>query len=253
VSRNFNIFQRDVEEQFGVKVSVSVEAMPPAGKTKVKPTPAGASTTIVADEITQLVQQLFLLACPPTAPQAVTFSASKAGDGCSWVCARSAEALAAQDIGAVCVVDANLRTPTLHQHFKINNGFGLADSVYDSKPISDFAVRDGFTNLWVVPAGNVGRNPNAVLNMTRLRNRFAELKADFEYVIIDTAPIATFGDAALIGKLTDGIVLVVGSNSAHRDCVRVAKQKLQSAQIPILGAVLNRREFPMPEQLYRRI
>jgi capsular exopolysaccharide synthesis family protein len=251
MSRNFQILQRDEDDRWAVNVSVKIEPKlhPPANEPPLRRN----RTSVANDQITKLVQQVFLLPCKPGAPQAVTFSATQQGDGCSWVCIRTAEALAAQDVGSVCLVDANLRAPSFHNHFKFNNGFGLADAVYDSRPVRDFAVRDGFRNLWVITAGNVGRNANAVLNMSRLRTRLTELRTEFEYILIDTPPIVSYGDGALIGKLTDGVILVVGSNSARRDAVRVAKETMDSANIPILGAVLNKRTFPIPEMIYRNL
>jgi protein-tyrosine kinase len=56
-----------------------------------------------------------------------------------------------------------------------------------------------------------------------------------------------------MGQLADGIVLIVGANQSRRDTIRQAKEHLDTAQVQILGAILDQRRFPIPEFLYRRL
>ena len=91
------------------------------------------------------------------------------------------------------------------------------------------------------------------MNPARLRARITELRGEFDQVLIDTPPIHSYGDAILLSQLTDGVVLVVGSNSTRREPTRIAKESFDAAKIPILGAVLNKRTFPIPEALYRKL
>jgi Mrp family chromosome partitioning ATPase len=208
---------------------------------------------LIDDEITKLVQRVFILPETTKAPGAVTFSGVDQGDGCSWVCARASEVLADQVSGTVCVVDANLRTPSLHEHFRFENGTGFAEAIKSTKPIHEFARRASGSHLWLIPAGGGGNEPNGSLNPARLRTRIRELRDEFDYVLMDTPPIHLYGDAVLLGQLTDGMIVVVGSNSTRRESARIAKESVEAAKIPILGAVLNRRQFPIPEAIYRKL
>jgi Mrp family chromosome partitioning ATPase len=70
---------------------------------------------------------------------------------------------------------------------------------------------------------------------------------------MDTPPMSSYSDAALLGQLTDGVILVIDSASTRREPARIAKENLEAAKIPVLGAVLNRRTYPIPEALYRRL
>jgi Mrp family chromosome partitioning ATPase len=247
MSRNFDIFQK-METEGG-------EFRPPvvrAGQSAVK-IPSRRLRDVIDDEVMKLVQRLFILPGPAQAPGAVAFSGVNKSAGCSWVCAHASEVLAEQIAGNVCVVDANLRSPSLHDYFKFENSSGFADAVKSTKPIHEYARRASGSHLWLITAGTVGKEPNGSLNPARLRARFTELRDEFDYVLIDTPAIHLFGDAILLGQMTDGIILVVGSNSTRRESARLAKQSIEAAQVPLLGAVLNRRTFPIPEMIYRKL
>ncbi len=208
---------------------------------------------LTREEIAKLVQRVFLLPSPEGAPRMVLFTSAEHGDGCSWICARTSELLAVQVTGSVCVVDANLRSPSLHQHFDVENLCGLTDALVQSGPVRNFAQSLPGDNLWLVPGGSLGTDLNALLASGRLRSRMMELRTEFDYVLIDAPPVNLYADAIILGQLADGIVLVVAANSTRREVARKAKQSLEAAKLRLLGAVLNKRTFPIPERLYRKL
>lgn len=251
MSRNFDILQR-AGDAAGSRFGGSPSGSSPSGSRQTRPD--RSVLKLIDDEITKLVQRVFILPESTKAPGAVTFSGVDQSDGCSWVCARASEVLAEQVAGTVCVVDANLRTPSLHEHFRFeNSGVGFAEAIKSTKPIHEFARRASGSHLWLIPAGSVSGEPNGSLNPARLRTRIRELRDEFDYVLMDTPPIHLYGDAVLLGQLTDGMIVVVGSNSTRRESARIAKESVEAAKIPILGAVLNRRRFPIPEAIYRKL
>jgi Mrp family chromosome partitioning ATPase len=251
VSRNFDILQRAGETGTPKFGGSGVAGVPPP--TAQASRPNRSVLRLIDDEIMKLVQRVFILPETADAPGAVTFAAVDQGDGCSWVCARASEVLAEQVAGTVCVVDANLRTPSLHEHFRFENGGGFAEAIKSTKPIHEFARRASGSHLWLITAGAVGKEPNGSLNPARLRTRLRELRSEFDYVLMDTPPIHLYGDAVLLAQMTDGMIVVVGSNSTRRESARIAKESVEAAKIPILGAVLNRRQFPIPEAIYRKL
>ncbi|MFZ3201616.1 MAG: CpsD/CapB family tyrosine-protein kinase [Candidatus Acidiferrales bacterium] len=208
---------------------------------------------VAEDEVMKLVQRVFILPETAASPEAVAFCGVDEGAGCSWVCARAGEALAEESPGTVCIVDANLRTPSLGEYFGIQKCDGFAEAMTGTRPIREFARRLEKGNLWVVTAGAVGAEPNGALNPARLRARFSELRDEFDYVVMDTPAASSHPDAVLLAQLTDGVVLVVGSNTTRRETARIAKENFKASRVPILGAVLNRRTYPIPEALYTRL
>jgi Mrp family chromosome partitioning ATPase len=247
VSRNFDIFQKMESDSGQFRPPI------PPGRQPETQGPNRNLREVIDDEVMKLVQGLFILPGVAQAPGAVAFTGVNKLAGCSWVCAHASEVLAEQITGNVCVVDANLRSPSLHEYFKFGNSLGFADAVKSTKPIHEYARRASGSHLWLITAGIVGREPNGSLNPARLRARFTELRDEFDYVLVDTPAIHVFGDAILLGQMTDGIILVVGSNSTRRESARLAKQSIEAAHVPLLGAVLNRRTFPIPEIIYRKL
>lgn len=247
MSRNFDILLREMPDPMRAGAAAAPNAR--EGGTSRSRDPLAA----IDDEITKFVQQVFLLHEGKHATTAVTFCGVNRGDGCSWVCVRASEALSEQVPGRVCIVDANFRSPSLHEHFRVEKGEGLADAMKNSTPIETFARPAWSSHLWLVSAGGTGSGPNGAPNLARLRLRISELRAEFDYVLVDAPPVGSCGDGALLGQLTDGVVLVVGCNSTRRETARAAKESLEAAGVPILGTVLNRRTYPIPEALYRRL
>lgn len=204
------------------------------------------------EESMKLVERLFLLPNSEE-PRVVVFCAVETGDGASWTCTRAGETLASQVQRSVCLVDANLRTPFLHEHFRRDNMRGLTDAILQPGPVRDFTCQVNGGNLWLLSCGSKVSDPHGLVNSERLRSRIAELRAEFDYILIDGPPVNLYADTSLLGKLADGVVLVVQANSTRREAAKKAKESLEFANVRVFGTVLNRRAFPIPESLYRRI
>ncbi len=207
---------------------------------------------LTREEQVKLVQRLFFLP-GPEAPRVVLFCGVESGSGVTWVCAQSAETLASQVKGSVCLVDANLHTPFLHEYYGQENHSGLAEALLRSRPVSSLAHPVNGGNLWLLTCGSKIPDPHLVLTSDRLRGCLAELRQGFDYVLVDGPPVNLYANTALLGKLTDGVVLVVRANSTRREAARAAAESLTAAKVRFLGAVLNKRRFPIPEGLYRKI
>jgi len=203
----------------------------------------------IKQEIVKLVQRLFL---SEQGPRRVVFAGTESGCGCSWMCARVAEELASQGRGTVCVVDCNLRSPGLHQQFGTENHHGLSDALQGPGPVRDYVHRWS-RNLWLVSCGASPETGLTMLGSERMRARIAELRATFDYVLIDAAPLSSCNDAIVLGGLVDGVVLTLKANSSRRETARNVLHELKTANVRVLGAVLNQRTFPIPESLYKKL
>jgi Mrp family chromosome partitioning ATPase len=206
----------------------------------------------VRDEMGKLVQTLFR-SQNADGPRRIAFAGTESGNGCSWMCSRVGEILASQVHESVCVVDCNLRSPSLHEQFGIENHYGLSDALLQSDPICQYVRPLSRTNLWILSCGSATKNWQVQLASEHMRCRLTELRAQFDYILLDVAPLNTGNDGVVLGGLSDGVVLILKANTSRRDTARQALQQLQAANIPIFGAVLNQRTFPIPEGIYKRL
>jgi protein-tyrosine kinase len=202
------------------------------------------------DELMKFIQQMFLM---PRAPRAVVLTGIEPGDGCSWICCRAAYLLATQVKGAVCIVDANMRSPALHQIYGVENRSGLSDALESTQPMKDFLRPVGRPNLWLLSCGADVGDRNPLLNVDRVRARIAELRRYFDYVMIDSPALNLGSDTVVLGRAAEAAVLILKANSTRREAARKAVQDLQNAGVRVWGAVLNQRKFPIPESVYSKL
>ena len=206
---------------------------------------------IAREEEFKLVQRIFL--AEEDAPGMVVFSGFGRDTGCASICIRTAEILAAQTEGSVCLVDMGLRVPSLHEYCGVPNDRGLAEAVSDSNPIQEFARQLSPANLWVIPSGHSAPQLNFAKVADRLRGRVEELRKAFRFVVVHSGSLWLNADAMLISKWTDGVVLILEAHSTRRDTARRIKESLAAANARVLGVVLNNRTYPIPETLYCRL
>ncbi len=245
MSKNFELLQQAEKEQ-ELFEAPQCEMMPTNGAQRLQ---LEAQTK---EEANKLLQRVFLLP-NGQAPRAVLFSSVDSGDGCSSVCTCAAEALAGEVTGTVCLIDANLRAPALHKYFGLDNHRGLAEALSQTGPIRDFVHQIRSTNLSVLTCGSVNGNVHSLLSSDRLQARLTELRSEFDHVLIDAPPVNLYADAITLGRLSDGLILVLQSDSTRREAARKAKESIQAANVRLLGAILNKRTFPIPQALYERL
>lgn len=254
MSKNFELMQR-VPEGPEVKPFHEVTPASPVGRVNGNGHQGGASRDLgqlAQEESLRLVQRVFLQ-CAKEPPQAVVFAGIDHGNGSSQICIRMAEVLATNILGSVCMVDANFRSPSLHEFFGISNHSGLTDALIEEGPIRSFGKQLRPEKLWLLSCGALTAGSSNLMNSDRLRSRFAELRKEFDYILIDAPPLIRYADALALGELTDGFVLILEANSTRRESALKVTENLRASNIRVLGVVLNGRTFPIPGSLYHRL
>jgi polysaccharide biosynthesis transport protein len=255
MSRNFELLQRAEQER---AAAARATALP--SRTADRPVVARELSASLPDldlqaesidQLNKLVQRLFLV---PGAQRNVVFSGVERGIGCTWTAVNCARLLAAQVNGAVCLVDANLRYPSLHHFFGISNhSHGLSDAILGTAPFADYLRQVSKSNLSVVTCGSTSKMKEALMASDAVRSRMTELRAEFDYVLIDAPPLTLHPDAIAFGSLADGLLLVLKANSSRRDSAQQALLDCRMANVRVIGAVLNQRTFPVPRSIYDRL
>lgn len=248
MSRNFDLMQQlagAASLRAGVPInSVFDEFKQASGRAEIE-----RST---GDEALQLVQRIFFSqAAQP--PRMVVLAGINHGDGCSRISASVSEILASNSLGPVCLVEANFRTPSLPALFGVTNHHGFTDALLSNDPIRNFAKPLMGNKLWLLSSGALTGDSANLLSSGRVKARLIELRSEFGNVIIDAPPLSCYHDAIAVGQLTDGLILVLKAESTRQEAALLAVANLRSSNIPILGAVLDKRTFPIPEYIYKRL
>jgi capsular exopolysaccharide synthesis family protein len=204
------------------------------------------------EEALKVVQRIFLAEASEP-PRMVVFAAVDKGSGCTQITARVAESLTNNVRGSICLVEANLRSPSLPALFGTTNHYGLTDAVMNEGDIRSFAKPLYNENLWLLSSGSLQADSAGLLHSQRLKTRLAELRKEFDYVVIDAPPLARYADAVTLGQIADGLVLVLEAHATRREVAQSIAGNLQAAKVRVLGAVLNKRTYPIPEAIYRKV
>lgn len=204
-----------------------------------------------SDQTLGLVQRLFL--GEVERPHTVVFAGVNHGNGCSQIAASVAESLSCTASGEVCLVEGNFRSPSLSKVFETTNHHGFTDALKEQSGIRSFATPIRGNGLWLLSSGPVASESPSLLASESTRARFAEMRREFDFVIVDAPPLAQYSDAIALGKLSDGLVLILEAGSTRREVARIAIENVRASRVQVLGAVLNKRTFPIPERIYRKL
>lgn len=252
MSKNYELLQ---QAEFGLGAAptfttsvVAEELAPAAPQTKALP----SLEPTVREETLKLVQRVFLTS-GSAAPKVVLFAAIDSSKGCNWLCSVAANLLAKSVSGSVCLVEGDVRRPALSDMLGVECERSLVDSLQQDGPIRAFAKQVGPDNLWLLSAGAAVQDSIVLLNSDRMKNRLREIRSEFEYVVMNAPPLNAFADGMVLGRLVDGVVLVLEANATRRGTALRVTESLRTTSIPLLGAVLNNRTFPIPAAVYERI
>lgn len=171
------------------------------------------------------------------AQKALVVTSAGPQEGKSLVSACLASSLAQLGL-RVTLVDANLRTPSLHAILDVSQEPGLADYLGggDGPALQTISGTEG---LNVLAAGAIPENAPELLASQRMADLIADLTAENDHVILDTPPLLTAADAGALARYVDGVLLVVRANQARRDQIQRAKAMLAQIDAHVLGVVFN--------------
>lgn len=164
-------------------------------------------------------------------------TSSTAGEGKTTTAVNLALALALGQRHRVALVDANLRSPSVHALLGLSPSAGLVEVIEGKVELDAALWRFRGDYLHVLPAGRT-EAPYAVVASPRLRALLGELRDRFEIVIVDGAPILPTADMLTLGPILDGVMLVVQAGRTRSELIRMALDAIPD--VPVLGCVLQR-------------
>lgn len=148
-------------------------------------------------------------------------------------------AVLAENGAKVLLVDADLRHPSVAHHLGIEGSVGLAHVLSGQMSPVDVVQSYWKPNLHILPAGKRPANASLLLNSDMMKMLIEQALMQYDYVLIDTAPLAVSNDGIVFGSWAKGVVLVAANGICRKKDLEESMDALRTAKVPVLGFVFN--------------
>ncbi len=175
------------------------------------------------------------------------------GNGASTTAINFATTMAKDSQLKVLLLDANLRTPSLHDVFKVDRTCGLSDLVANNGRVRSPIKKVGPGNLCVIPCGGKHSDPVSLFESKRFDQFLKLARERYDYVIVDAPPVHASAECRVLCCKVDGVVLVCEAGKTRGPIALRAKMKLEEAGGKLLGVVLNKKRYYIPKFIYKRL
>ena len=169
-------------------------------------------------------------------PRVIVLTSSMPSEGKSTTAINVALALAEGEHNVV-LVDGDMRRPTLAKYLDLVGSVGFSTVLSGQASLDEALQKTRFPGLTVLTSGAVPPNPSELLGSQSARSLLNELRARFDYVIVDSTPLLAVTDAAIVAAGADGVLLIARFGHTKRDHLAHAVGTLESVGAPLLGAV----------------
>jgi capsular exopolysaccharide synthesis family protein len=197
------------------------------------------------DETYRRLRASLLFGAGASELRTILVTAARHREGTSRVTLGLAAALASEEGTRVLLVEANLHSPALGRRLSLDRRPGVGDFLAGKATVDQLILPVESLGLSVVLAGAL--QPHA--NSESIESLLAELEPQFDYVLIDAAPVNRYADSSVLAAKVDGVILVVEADRTPVVEAEAAKRNLDRAGARILGAVLNRQRSYLPAML----
>ncbi|MGF1493983.1 MAG: polysaccharide biosynthesis tyrosine autokinase [Microcoleaceae cyanobacterium] len=225
-----NLYQESRETTFDSILSSSS----PLSKSKLSPA--------FYEAFRSLYTNIRLLS-PDAAIRSLTVTSAMPLEGKTTIATYLAQAAADQG-RRVLLVDADLRSPSIHQQMGLTNGMGLTDVVLADTDFNHVIQQSSSnTHLFILTAGLAPPDPVRILSSQKMAEVMDKLQETFDLVIYDSAPLSGLADTYLLAAETNGVVLTAGLGTVKRSILENVMGDLQqhpNFRVPLLGVVANR-------------
>ena len=202
----------------------------------------------VASESYRMLRTNLFYALVDTPPKVIVLTSAGPREGKSATAANLGVTLAQAGKNTL-LVDCDLRRPMLHNIFQTRNLEGLVNILIGERKPQEVWL-EPTPGLKLVPAGPLPPNPAELLSSRRLVDFLGQVRRDFDYVLVDTPPVGSVSDSAVLAANVDGVLLVLDAQRTRKGAFRQALRRLEGVGATVLGTVMNGHEFPKDGSRY---
>lgn len=150
------------------------------------------------------------------------------------------------------LIDTHFRKPALQEKFDVSMSHGFYE-ILSNKNSLQASIKIVSPSLRLITAGHKSDVPLTQTDIQKLKSFLDEIKFQFDFIFLDIPPILHYAEGIGLSKLCDGVVIDVCAGNTRWELVSEAKRLLEKAEVNILGAVLNKRKYLIPESIYHKL
>lgn len=207
-------------------------------KNKKKSGARPIATTFQIVEAYKTVRTNLLFALAPHNKKIVLVSSAEPNAGKSTVSSNLAITLAQNGV-RVLLIDADLRKPSQHRTFRVKKHNGLSRILSGELTFEDCVCREAAKNTDLLPSGSLPPNPSELLGSEAMEALLNKLSTEYDYILIDTPPLAVVSDALVLCEKAAGIILVTRQGQTTYDELRNSTDAIKNVNGNLLGVVIS--------------
>jgi capsular exopolysaccharide synthesis family protein len=191
--------------------------------------------------------------CSEVGHRTILVTSPVKGDGKTTVAVNLAAAMALDYEQQVLLIDADLRSPSVHRYFGINSTPGLSEylGMNNNADLVSYVQNTSLPGLRILPAGNSSAVSAELLATDTMKSLIREIPEMFpgHQIIVDTSPILSTSDPLILSRLVDGLVMVVRAGKTPRNCLSAAFKSVAANKV--MGVVLNGADLGTESRYYQ--
>jgi capsular exopolysaccharide synthesis family protein len=173
-------------------------------------------------------------------------------EGVSMLTAQLAKTIAHRSKFRVLAIDSHLKKPGLHKYFKVNNRKGLSDVVKGELELNDVIIKLN-DYLFFLPAGRDRVSHENLFESPLMKMVLKSAAQEFDFILIDGENLRDVKDSTLWSSHVNAILMIINSSKTRRQTLKYELASMNGMRSTVVGAVLNKRRFPIPSLIYHRI